>query len=208
MSRDYNAPEPSGNSAESVFHKATWRKVHGQSGRLNSTSSVSVHRTTKGDFLTVKKRSGGAPTTVQVSRLSIKSIFDNYFVCLDSTGATFRVAKCPELQNSVTARTYYGTVWLYGYPRNSTVNTYRYILRVASATTPAGLAITETQLICEPYVVGTTFGAGTMLFAIKTPTGVATIAADTGATVGTSVDYQDMNVSGHAWGRAANQNPT
>lgn len=172
------------------------------------SSTVKPQVSMKGTVLDLRipTAPGGSSPSVQVFRLSIKTMFDNYFVALDSAGKVYRVAKCPELQNSVLSRTYYGVTWIYGYPRNAVAGIYRYVLRMGAATV-SGFAVTETQLICEPYVLGATFGLGTIIYAIKTPTGVFTIAADTGPSVGTPVDYQDMNIGAHAWCRAANQTP-
>ena len=123
-----------------------------------------------------------------------QSTFDNYWLCSQNSGGTgtaYRVAKPPELRNSITSETIYGQTFAYVYAPAGSLTGPSYLFR--SSTRSSDSNVEYQAVIPEPQV------NYLMKIMSDANTGVITISADTGVATGTAVIYADVTNHGMAW---------
>ena len=112
---NFTPNRPTGSTPEALFDQSLWDKAHGAAGKLNSSSTVKVSRTTKGYFFRAKGGTGGA-SPKGVGKFTYVSMAEDYIACTNDKGGVFTlIAKQPEIRNSITTLTLDETVYNYTY---------------------------------------------------------------------------------------------
>jgi hypothetical protein len=154
-----------------------------RSDRLVSVVGGKLQQTTSGRVLTIDKQAGG--TGVEIVRLLVKEIKDDYLVCHSWDGTTegtdpVYVAKNPKLRNSVTEETLDGVDYEYTY---TTTGTQAFVERVSVKTTDNS---SETQRVVPRFILDDE------IFAIDAQTSIQTEAAE-------DITLIDLNLDARAW---------
>lgn len=195
--RGFTPLPPDGTDSEALFARAVRDKTHGLPGRINSSSTVKVSKTSRGITFHAKPPKGGG---AGVRQLTLIAVFGDYLKCVpvgsSPTSSPIYVAKPLKLRTSITSEVLDGTTVTYSITSNTT--------RTASFQgidpgTGLPTTITENQVYVPRYLpqAGAYKGDVIIVQAISPVLDSDGSAVQDGS--GNNISWLDLNVDGRAW---------